>query len=472
MKYFYKLLLSMVLMLTAALAIMEYSSVAFSLEHSFRRERDSELIEHQLVKHAIQSAILNANDDGFISSKELDLIGENASKLLKASGGLFLSDAENHVYHNSLSTKSNHVTTIEGETSYQVIRGESEKVLLRVKSKFIQDDRELILMTEQDISPVFVEAETLWAQCTRLYFAVLGVCVIVGLVLAIALTRPLTVLSAASKAFTAGNYGARAHLKTHDEVGELADTYNKMAETIEEKINQLEEANQRQERFTANFAHELKTPMTSIIGYADTIYQKDLSTEEMRQAAWYIMNEGMRLEALSFKLMDLLTLNQTEFILEETEITDLLKDVEATAAPLAQKRSVEFICDFENSWVRLEYDLFKTLLLNLIDNALKSGGSRVLLTSRVDGEECHISISDNGRGISPEEITRITEAFYMVDKSRSRKEHGAGLGLALCSRIAEIHGTKLNYVSNPSEGTTVSITLRREVGGDESQSFS
>ena len=112
--------------------------------------------------------------------------------------------------------------------------------------------------------------------------------------------------------------------------------------------------------------------------------------------------------------------------------------------------------------MRLEYDLFKTLLLNLIDNALKSGTDRIEVTGQVTADHYEIRITDRGRGIPREELARITEAFYMVDKSRSRKEHGAGLGLALAVRIAGLHHTELSYDSTPGVGTCVSFSLRRE----------
>lgn len=210
-----------------------------------------------------------------------------------------------------------------------------------------------------------------------------------------------------------------------------------MADTVEEKIRELEAAASRQKRFTANFAHELKTPMTSVIGYADMIYQRKLSEEETEQAAWFIMNEGMRLEALSFKLMDLFALDQTGFTLEETEITTVMQDAQASLLPSAEKRGVEFVCQAEPAWVRLEYDLFKTLLLNLLDNALKSGGKHVTLLGRAEKELYRVSVSDDGRGIPSDELMRITEAFYMVDKSRSRREHGAGWGLRCVRALPE-----------------------------------
>lgn len=467
MKYFYKLFLSIVLILTLALAAVEYASVSYSLGRAFDRERESVLNQHQLVKYSIQAAVLSAASAGAADGQELETIGKTASSLLETGGQLQLLSRSGRNYFSSLSAGGAETEPDEGTILYRVVTDAEGRTLLQAQSRFSQSGQALILVTARDISGVFSEAEALRASCTRIYFAVLGAGALAALLLAWLLTRPLAALRRTSRDFASGKYQARSRIRTRDEVRELADAYNHMADTIEDKIHELEDVARRQQTFTASFAHELKTPMTSIIGYADTIYQKKLAPEQTRQAAWYIMNEGMRLEALSFKLMDLLNLNRTNFTLEQTQIAELLKDVEQTIAPAAEKRGVRLSCSWEEGWVRVEYDLFKTLLLNLLDNALKSGGTQVGLYGHSAEGAYRLSVADNGRGIPPDELARITEAFYMVDKSRSRKEHGAGLGLALAARIAEIHGTKLEYTSRPGTGTVVRFALKEAADIDE-----
>ena len=252
-------------------------------------------------------------------------------------------------------------------------------------------------------------------------------------------------------------------MKTKDEIGELAKAFNELAKNLESKVYELQMAAKKQEDFTANFAHELKTPMTSIIGYADTLYQKKLSEDEVHSAAGVILNEGMRLEALSFKLLELITLDKNDFRLEETRVSEIIADCVETAHEAAKKHNTEIVYSADEAWVWLEYDLFKTMLLNLIDNAVKSGGSKVEVSGRLISHSIYrIAVSDNGRGIPPEDIERITEAFYMVDKSRSRSEHGAGLGLALVSRIAKLHDTKIHYESKSGKGTKVYFDMKAE----------
>jgi len=124
-------------------------------------------------------------------------------------------------------------------------------------------------------------------------------------------------MSAAAARIADGSYSERLKVFSNDEMGELSKRFNTMAETIEERIAELSNAAKQKEDFVSNFAHELKTPLTSVIGYADMIYQKPLSREDTKNAAAYILDEGLRLEALSLKLMDLVVLNRQDFVLEE-----------------------------------------------------------------------------------------------------------------------------------------------------------
>lgn len=334
---------------------------------------------------------------------------------------------------------------------------------IHVKSSFKLNDNRYILITESDITPVFDESKELRYRCSMYYIVIFAVGMMVILILSWMITKPLAGLTAITKKFADGDYTARSDVKTKDEIGELAMAFNELAKNLESKVYELQMAAKKQEDFTANFAHELKTPMTSIIGYADTLYQKKLSEDEVHSAAGVILNEGMRLEALSFKLLELITLDKNDFRLEETRISEIIADCVETAHEAARKHNTDIVYSADEAWVWLEYDLFKTMLLNLIDNAVKSGGSKVDVSGRLISHSIYrIAVSDNGRGIPPEDIERITEAFYMVDKSRSRSEHGAGLGLALVSRIAKLHDTKIHYESKSGKGTRVYFDMKAE----------
>lgn len=313
-------------------------------------------------------------------------------------------------------------------------------------------------VTQWDVSKTVRQQEILQQYFLRCYLAAVLVGMgLLGLLSAL-LTGPLKRMSRAAGRMAQGDYEERLAVKGRDEIGELAESFNRMAEAVEEKVEALSRAAREREDFVANFAHEMKTPMTSIIGYADMLYQRELSRKEVRDASWYIWNEGMRLEALSLKLMDLTVLGRQDFPLQEMAAEELLADAAGGLEPFFAEKGVSFALWADSAYIRVEYDLFKTLLINLLDNSVKAGCTRLALSGTREREGGYrICVRDNGCGMEEEELSRITEAFYMVDKARSRKQHGAGLGLALADRIARIHGSRLEFRSRKGQGTEVSL---------------
>ena len=218
-----------------------------------------------------------------------------------------------------------------------------------------------------------------------------------------------------------------------------------------------------------SFAHELKTPMTSIIGYADLLRGQSLDEQEEQEAANYIFSEGKRLEALSLKLLDLLLMKHQNLALVETDPAVLINSLVTHLQPVYREQGIVLQCRCEAGLCRLEPDLFSSVLTNLLDNARKAldqGGNIYVLGKQEDG--CYqIQVLDNGRGMPEEALRHLTEAFYRVDKSRSRAQGGAGLGLTLCSRILELHRGTINFASREGKGTCVTVSLPSAQAGAE-----
>jgi signal transduction histidine kinase len=267
-----------------------------------------------------------------------------------------------------------------------------------------------------------------------------------------------------TRTIASGDLSCRAVLRGKDEIGVLASDFNNMADRLEQNINDMKDAMRRQEEFMGGFAHELKTPMTSIIGYADLLRGHTLSENDKRVAANYIFMEGRRLEVLSLKLLDLIVLKKRDFTFLPISIASIVEDAVLLLRPVLEKRDVHLLYDCDIGTCLIEPDLFMSLLLNLIDNARKAidGGGQITVRSRTVDDVCEISVIDNGRGIPEEELSKIKDAFYRVDKSRSRAQGGVGLGLRLCDEIAALHGGEITFESESGKGTTVTIKLKAE----------
>lgn len=332
---------------------------------------------------------------------------------------------------------------------------------LQVVSTIQMGDDLLLLQARFDTSDVYLARQVQ----LRLFFIIYIVVVLLGLAVAGALSHVLTKhldkLTRAARKISAGNLDTRSGIRTYDEFGQLSRTFDTMTERVQDNIRRMESEMQRQESFMGAFAHELKTPMTAIIGYADLLRQDGLDESTRLTAADYIYSEGQRLEKLSFKLLDLLLLEKDEVIFKEVSLYTLMEDVEKALAPVMEKKNIKLVCRGVRGKVKLEPDLVKSLLYNLVDNAAKAieeEGTIAVRGTLIPGG-CEIVVADNGRGMEESELSRITEAFYRVDKSRSRQQGGAGLGLSLCRRIVELHGGHLQFASTPGTGTRVTVTL-------------
>lgn len=236
---------------------------------------------------------------------------------------------------------------------------------------------------------------------------------------------------------------------------------NRIAE-LERAIGDLQDVAGRREEFIASFAHELKTPLTAIIGYADMLRSKDMQPKARFTAAGYIFSEGKRLEALSLKLMDIIVAGKQGVEVKRFEIGYFIRSIAAVTVPSLSNDGMTLDMRWEPGEIYIEPDLFKTLMINLVDNARKASHKNdvIELFGKVEDGGYALYVRDHGSGMKKEELSKITEPFYMIDKSRSRAQNGAGLGLALCQRIAELHGTKLEYDSELGKGTTVRIVVK------------
>ena len=195
-----------------------------------------------------------------------------------------------------------------------------------------------------------------------------------------------------------------------------------------------------------------------------------LDEEKSIMSANYIYTEGKRLEAMSFRLLDIIVAKQDEAQIQETQVGELFAYLREM---FAEKKDMDIRFTHEDAVVRMEANLIKTVLVNLIDNACKASETSAVSEAgvvEVSGQTVdggyRIAVRDYGIGIPEAEQSKIVKAFYMVDKSRARSKNGAGLGLALCAEILKIHHSRLQIESKEGEGSCFSFILAHSGGMD------
>jgi signal transduction histidine kinase len=236
-----------------------------------------------------------------------------------------------------------------------------------------------------------------------------------------------------------------------------------MTERISDQITALELVADQKQQLVDNLSHEMRTPLTSIHGYAEYLLSAPTSEEERIDALMCIMSESERLTKLSQSLLDISYVKNTALAEGKVELLPIFESIGARFNLVAKNLGCELVISDADLCVSGDATLIELLLSNLCDNAIKacrqSEEKKVELSVDQTADGVKLSVTDTGRGMTAEELSCITEPFYRTDKARSRADGGAGLGLALCKRIAEAHGSRLEFSSELGRGTVASVLL-------------
>lgn len=269
------------------------------------------------------------------------------------------------------------------------------------------------------------------------------------------LSGPLEELRKTTEVIEAGDFSVTVEEKGDDEFTLLAKSFNAMLAKINEQMAALENEAQRKQMLVDNLAHELRTPLTSIHGYAEYLEKANATEERRLIAAKYIMSEAERLQKISEVLLDGAFIRENTIEMTDVNISAVVSDIVEKLQMKAGKAQVEISCDIAPMVVQGNETLLSMLFYNLSENAIKAcrEGGKV----KIYNAENKIVIEDNGKGMTEEQLLHITEPFYRTDKSRSRAEGGAGLGLALCKQIVQTHNAQMRFESELEKGTKIFI---------------
>lgn len=345
----------------------------------------------------------------------------------------------------------------QNQASYEINKIKNKNYLYINKKINIYDNYYEISYIKE-ISWVYENYRFLYNILIKLNIFVCITLVIVMIILSKIIISPVNKLIKSTREIADGNFNERVNIKSKDEIGILAKNFNYMTGIIEDNINELKESADDKQRFIDDLSHEIRSPLTSIIGYTDyLITNKDLDEETFR-ALNYVYKEGKRLEKMSSKLMNLIVLRKEKPKMRNENIKDVLEEIKASLQPRLKDKNINIIIFSEEFNILMDRELVIILIKNFIDNAIKAckDGGEIRINT-YNTEDKIIEIRDNGVGIPKEDIKNIFEPFYMVDKSRDRRNNGVGLGLSICAKIAKMHNAKIEIESEVGKGTLIRI---------------
>ena len=254
--------------------------------------------------------------------------------------------------------------------------------------------------------------------------------------------------------------------KSNDEIDELGQQFNAMSEKINKQIHELKRVDGMRREMVANVSHDLRTPLTTMRGYLETLLLKneDLSEQEKKHYLETALSHSQHLAKLVEELFELARLDSSESIVysEPFSMGELVQDVTQTFQLRAQKKSIQLdaVLNSEAPLIYGDIAMIQRVLENLLENGLRHTpeGGRISVSVNVDSASVVVQITDTGCGIPAEDLPRIFERFYQQDVNRTGGTN-AGLGLAIVKRILELHGSVINVSSEIDQGTTFSFAM-------------
>ncbi len=464
MKFKYKVLIVNILVLSVSLGFTGYLMIRQNFRLALDTLVKNAVVANNLAQSSVEYDLLNVlNKDTVNLNRELATIGQRTSSGMISSdttlfihyNGKFLFD-ENHQQENIPQDLVSYST--DGAKKY-CISQEGEEHFIYVSSCNEVRYSLLHIITKRSIEDAYVLMEKQTRFFNLLLLLILFLGSVLLFILSSFLTKPLEKLNYVSEEMAGGNYKMRSSINSNDEIGQLADKFNHMAASVENHVEELHQQIRRREQFVADFTHEIKTPMTTIIGYSDTMRSIELPREEQIDFLNYIYSAGKRLEIMSQKLFELIYLNQHDIPTTPVNTLLLKNEIEMLVSPALSTKQIHFCVDIKEATLLINKDLLTSAFINFIDNSRKASdeGSTITFEGKILGNNYVFKVIDKGIGIHEDDIKRICDEFYMVDKSRSRKEGSAGLGLSLASLIIDRHQAQLEIESKEGEGTTISV---------------
>ena len=318
------------------------------------------------------------------------------------------------------------------------------------------------------IGPVLAIAEpNTMTEMWRAFLGIFGMTAVTVLLIAFVATattamqqtKPVRDMASAARKFAEGTFDARVHnTGREDEIGELIESFNAMADS-------LQKTEQQRREFIANISHELKTPMTTIAGYADGILDGVISPEEERQYLSIISDESRRLARLVRRMLDVSQLQSMDLIKQKTpfDLSESMRRVLVSMEKKITSRGLDVDVEIPEDQVMVlgDNDLLTQVVYNLLENAAKfaSQGSTLFLGLEKRGEKAVVTVRNAGPTIPPEELPLLFERFHKSDRSRSEDKDGVGLGLYIVRTILEQHHEKITAASEDGV-TTFSFTVQ------------
>ncbi len=467
MKFSFKMVFSTCLIIAVCFSLGGIFMIQRNFQVAYENAVESYSKQHIVNRYSVESNIRNAMESGKEFSDSL--VNEYADKMTNYGNEkreLIIVNQKGRIIFSSVKNIDRKIQNYEQkrEGYYEIYKKDGKQFFL-IGSKIKISDNIITVINRFDMTDTFVERKRQTNTFLVIDIAIICISFIMVWILSFFLTKNIKKLSETSTLIANGKYHIRTDIKSNDEIGELSRNFDIMADSVQEHIEKLQKDVEAREQFVSDFSHELKTPMTSMMGYSKMLLGDSLTNEERLKAEEYIYRECKRLKRLSKTLLKMLGISE-----ENIEYKWIYTELIAETIEKICSENIKFsqlTIEMEEGQILADADLLITLIRNLIENGDKAckgvKNGRVKLTGeRICGnvqDGYRIIVTDNGCGIEEEEIEKVTQAFYMIDKARARSTGGSGMGLNICQKICNISGIEMSIRSKIGQGTQIQLDI-------------
>ncbi len=464
-----KFIASFALLIMLSVLILNFY-VGLKLKGEYEQKITKRLRSNAILVGDILREDIDQSNRNEIQTKISELAGKLDARItIIDSLGTVLGDSENEP-----GSMKNHANRPEVISALRDGEGEST----RFSDTLSYNMKYVAIALKLDVSKVVVVRLALpmrevESQFRTIYEAILtgGIIAIIftlisGYFISRSLISPISEMKEVAQAISEGDFSKRAKIRSDDELGVLAKALNGMADELQIKMNSLSIMDRMKTDFVANVSHELKTPLTTIKGFIETLETGAIDEKENARRFLSIIKKNA--ERLSNITDDLLKLSELEMGKDRIEksrfdLKELINDVVLRYGHIVAEKQFKVEEDYygKNFMINADIHKLEQALVNILDNSMKYTGEGGSIKIEVHDKPEHfvISVEDSGIGIPAVHLNRIFERFYRVDKARSRKVGGTGLGLSIVKHAILLHGGDISIESRENKRTTVTVIL-------------
>lgn len=463
MKFFWKLYFSLMILLCSCFSIGSYILIQGSFDNSLKREMNTAYQENSIILSTLKNYTDWYEEDIEDISRIQELLATVTVQSFDRNIMFCLRDTKGDVVfqNDHFNHSSTLIKNLKNNQKKSILKKSSSKYYVYTIEPVSIGSNQFYIENKYDVTSLFQMRNSQIQTYLKSTAVLLCLGIVLVYVISSWLMKPIKRLSEGLKEVIQDNVYSQLEVTGDDEIADVMIDFNGMSIHLSQTLDELNETIEKQKIFIGDFSHELKTPLTSIIGYGDLIRSKKLSEEELILYSNAIVEEGKRLENISMKLMNLTVLKQNACTMSSIPATLFFDRIQQGIQLLLDQHHITLTMDITPSTIYIDSDLMKTVFYNLIDNSRKAivSNGHIEIKGFIEDKNYHITLTDNGCGIPKEEIDKLTQAFYIVDKSRSRKNGGAGLGLSIVDTIIKAHHATMYINSVVNQGTTIEIIL-------------